>query len=183
MSTQKRRSSLSTGEKLMFLAGAMFSLILITTAMMGGLFARYLSTGDSQDAARVARFHPSVTLDKVENKDGTFALTVKNESEVAVRYGIVVTLERDLAGISADLYPAGSVEAIKPDPEAPDEPLTMTFGDLGTLPAGTQSQTYDLVFKVDWAKIDFTQQDTNDDPKTEPVRLDFSVDVTVVQID
>ena len=37
----KRRSSLTLGERMMFLAGILFCLVLITTALMSGLFARY----------------------------------------------------------------------------------------------------------------------------------------------
>ena len=58
MANYKRagRSSLSPGEKLLFLAGVLFSLILITTAMMGGLFARYTTRSQGSDSARVAAF-------------------------------------------------------------------------------------------------------------------------------
>lgn len=53
---EKRRSSLTLGEKLLFFAGILFCLILISTAMMGGLFARYVSTSTGSDSARVAQF-------------------------------------------------------------------------------------------------------------------------------
>lgn len=44
------------GEKLIFAAGILFCLIAITTALLGGLFARYVSTGAGSDSARVAKF-------------------------------------------------------------------------------------------------------------------------------
>ena len=54
--TTNRRSPMTPGERLMFLAGILFCLVLITTSMMGGLFARYTTTGTSSDSARVAKF-------------------------------------------------------------------------------------------------------------------------------
>ena len=47
---------MTIGEKLLFLAGVLFCLILITTALMGGLFARYVTTDTGSDSARVAKF-------------------------------------------------------------------------------------------------------------------------------
>lgn len=52
----KGKSSLTLGERLIFLAGIFFCLILITTALMGGLFARYTTTRIGGDNARVAQF-------------------------------------------------------------------------------------------------------------------------------
>lgn len=52
----RRRPPMTPGEKLLFLAGVLFCLVLITTAMMGGLFARYVTTGTGSDSARVVKF-------------------------------------------------------------------------------------------------------------------------------
>ena len=52
----KRRSSFTPGEILMFLAGLLFCLVLITTALLGGLFARYVISSTDGDQARVAKF-------------------------------------------------------------------------------------------------------------------------------
>ena len=53
-SKKNRRSSMTFGEKMIFFAGILFCLVLITTAMMGGLFARYTTIGSGSDSARVA---------------------------------------------------------------------------------------------------------------------------------
>lgn len=53
---RKRRSSFTFGEKLLFLAGILFCLVLITTALLGGLFARYTTRASGSDSARVAKF-------------------------------------------------------------------------------------------------------------------------------
>ena len=55
-SKKNRRSSMTFGEKMIFFAGILFCLVLISTAMMGGLFARYVSTGTGSDDARVAKW-------------------------------------------------------------------------------------------------------------------------------
>lgn len=69
-SYRKRRSSLTMGERLLFLAGILFCLILITTAMLGGLFARYTTSGSGSDSARVAKFG-NLTLTESGDFDGT----------------------------------------------------------------------------------------------------------------
>ena len=53
---KNRKSSMTFGEKMIFFAGILFCLVLITTAMMGGLFARYTTTGSGSDSARVAKW-------------------------------------------------------------------------------------------------------------------------------
>ena len=54
--SHKRKSSMGFGERMMWTAGVLFCLVLITTAMMGGLFARYTATETVSDSARVAKF-------------------------------------------------------------------------------------------------------------------------------
>ena len=54
--SHKRKSSMGFGEGMMWLAGVLFCLVLITTAMMGGLFARYTTSDSGSDSARVVAF-------------------------------------------------------------------------------------------------------------------------------
>ena len=54
--SHKRKSSMGFGEGMMWLAGVLFCLVLITTAMMGGLFARYITSDTGSDSARVVTF-------------------------------------------------------------------------------------------------------------------------------
>lgn len=54
--SHKRKSSMGFGERMMWTAGVLFCLVLITTSMMGGLFARYTATEIGSDSARVAKF-------------------------------------------------------------------------------------------------------------------------------
>ena len=54
--SRKRKSSMGFGEGMMWMAGVLFCLVLITTAMMGGLFARYITSATGSDSARVVVF-------------------------------------------------------------------------------------------------------------------------------
>ena len=54
--SRKRKSSMGFGEGMMWIAGVLFCLVLITTAMMGGLFARYTTSDTGSDSARVVAF-------------------------------------------------------------------------------------------------------------------------------
>ena len=189
MSSKKRRFSLSIGERLLFLAGGMFCLILITTAMMGGLLARYISTGESEDAARVAAFNVRVNgMDDVQvkygvNEDtGSYTLTVVNDSEVAVAYSIKVEIEKINFGIKVKL---GHKDLENTDDLTDETKTLLDFGTVGTLPpkpsdpAQKSSVTHDLIFAVtDWAQ--YTQM-VNAASRSE--ELEFTVYVDVVQID
>lgn len=55
-SKSKRRSSFTLGEKLTFLAGILFCLVLISTALLGSLFGRYVTSAAGSDSARVVQF-------------------------------------------------------------------------------------------------------------------------------
>lgn len=85
---EKRRSSLTFGEKMLFIAGILLCLVLITTAMMGGLFARYVASDTGQDSARVAKFG-NLTLTETGdfvNQKGMIIPGVDLKKEVKVSF-------------------------------------------------------------------------------------------------
>lgn len=192
--SNNRRSSFTFSEKLLFFAGILFCLVLITTAMMGGLFARYTTSATGEDDSRVAAFAPgaqlsdavTVVCEKTDgefNTDGAYTVTVTSDSEVAVRYGLTISAgDAFPAGISAALYAKPRTE--DDDPRTPDpdsDPTRLVFSNLGTFPAGQgNSAEFDLIFTVDWSKIDFTKDETGEEIS---LILDFLVGVTVTQID
>lgn len=55
-SRKRKSSTMGFGEGMMWVAGVLFCLVLITTAMMGGLFARYVISDAESDSARVVVF-------------------------------------------------------------------------------------------------------------------------------
>lgn len=99
---EKRRSSLTFGEKMLFIAGILLCLVLITTAMMGGLFARYTAADVGGDRARVAAFNvngeitDAITIVSDTNSKGEHTLTVNNDSEVAVRCSLSICFSEQI---------------------------------------------------------------------------------------
>lgn len=187
VSINKRRSSLNFGEKVMFLAGILFCLVLITTAMLGGLFARYASTEDGADLARVAKFDVAAALDKEELSvfctksidQGSFIITVSSKSEVAVSYDLVVQLDEILPeGITAQLQ-AGEQLLTQ---TASEDGLTLTFSQEGTMPANPDTpRSYTLSFLVDWET--FTKKNRDAVKESETAEIGFTVIAEIVQID
>ena len=95
-----KKNKFSSGQIMIFVAGALFCLMLISVSLMSGLYARYISNGEGDDTARVAKFDVATT---VPNVDAQFinntasgnvkTLSVTNNSEVAVRCDLVLTFE------------------------------------------------------------------------------------------
>jgi len=91
------------------LAVALFCMVLVSLHLMGGLYARYITTATGSDSARVAKFNVTEDL-TVTQSDGTtvtdfvvddvlkpgdsvsYRFTVQNDSEVAVKF--IVSGER-----------------------------------------------------------------------------------------
>lgn len=51
-----KKNKFSSGQIMIFVAGALFCLMLISVSLMSGLYARYISTGSGSDTARVIKF-------------------------------------------------------------------------------------------------------------------------------
>lgn len=91
------------------LALGLFCAVLLSISLMGGLYARYVTTASGSDSARVAKFNVTEEL-TVTRSDGTkvtdfvvddvlkpgesvsYRFTVQNDSEVAVKF--IVSGER-----------------------------------------------------------------------------------------
>lgn len=94
---KSEKSALSAGCILMRIAAVLFCLVVVSTYLMAGLFARYTTNGSSGDSARVAGFHVAltgvtdgVTYDVTTLEPGKVTVTLDNQSEVAVSYKIRV---------------------------------------------------------------------------------------------
>lgn len=178
MKKYNRRSSMTPGERLMFLAGTLFCLVLITTSMMGGLFARYTTTGSGSDSARVAKWDVDVNgISDVNieygksDSEGAYTFTVDNKSEVAVEYNVKVEILPAAPDFTIQVALEGQTLDTK-------NGQVLNFGVAGSVPIG-EKKTCELVFSVkDWAE--FTQQVNGSSRKAE---LDFKVSIDVVQVD
>lgn len=76
-------------------------LTMISIHMTSGLYARYTANSTATDSARVAKFDVDAKVEQVKDGEGKpiegrFALTVTNESEVAVKYKVIVTFDEAL---------------------------------------------------------------------------------------
>ena len=117
--SRKGKSSMGFGEGMMWIAGVLFCLVLITTAMMGGLFARYITMGTASDSARVVAFG-ELTL----NEDGDFVGSEgKKTAKIipGVDLNKKVTLSFDASEVATIVF----VEVSAPGWDSPDNRIFM----------------------------------------------------------
>lgn len=171
------------GNIMMRLTALLSVLVVLSFCVTSGMLARYATQRDTDGDARVAAFRvlaasspDSVTVDctTAGPNEGSFDLTVTNQSEVAVRYDIIVTLTQDLpAGVSA------KIDGNAPTTVSVDQ-RTLTFKRVGDLAVGPASAVHTLLFSVD-DFLAFTA------PAVSEVytsgELAFDVTVNFVQID
>lgn len=175
----KNKGRFSSGQIMIFIAGALFCLILLSTALMGGLYAKYLSRGNGSDDARVAKFDVTTTISDVNatlanytTDTNTYTLEIKNKSEVAVRCDLVLTFNTDVSD-----YLKLTVDG--KDPVFSDDGKTATFENIASLAANTGEYTSFLVFSVaSWDAVTSTATDEN-----MSVTYSFNGTVKCVQID
>ncbi len=89
------------------IASVMLCLVLFSLYMTSGMLAKYTTGGNGKIDSRVAKFNVTAT-DAGENEyvfdqakqqpDGSYLVTVKNDSEVAVRYTIILKFDRAIPG-------------------------------------------------------------------------------------
>lgn len=175
----KASAPVAVGTLMMRIAAVLLCLVLFSLHLMSGLYAKYTSSGNGDDTARVAKFEVNVTgipsavsIDSKTTNNGTYEITVTNESEVAVEYDIIVTLGNQASGVSTVLKTGEIIHT-----GSTSERVT-TYTGVANLAAGTNSATHNLTFVVDWAE--FTKN-INDDSHN--VDLTFTVTIHVDQVD
>lgn len=153
----------SAGARLMRVAFVLLCMVSVSVYLMGGLLAKYHSSGSGEDEARVAKFEVNVTgtvpeggivCKPVDNGDGTYTIMIENQSEVAVRYELAATITEKPDYIKAEFDTAS--------------------GDLAPGATGTSN----LTFTVNWDE--FTKEKTGSSASEE---LTFTVTADVTQID
>ena len=166
------------GNIMMRVAAVLFCLVLISTHFMSGLYARYISRGEGEDDARVAKFEVSsewagtVNIDVTKTTEGNFTFKVNNLSEVAISYDLVLTFENDFPTyLSAEIgTKTGTVDV---------DGKTVTFEKLESLPSATEGATNTLLFTV--TNVDgFTKNAVGN---THSEVLNFTAIIDCVQID
>jgi len=186
----RRKSSrrIGIGGILIRVALILICLILLCVHLMSGLFAKYLTSGEGDDSARVAKFQVNVTGEAKDHvlaysksgTDGTQTISVENLSEVAVKYDVTVVFNQ--------LPPEGLTVKIG-DKAGVVSGNRVTFSNVGMLPVYTGSpnaNTHTLTFLMDWsgwntdAWANFVGTQTGASAQQ---TLAFSVTVNVVQVD
>lgn len=146
---------------------AYLAYLLVCTFLLGGVsFSRYITFANGSDRARVAAgvvtvsYNSDNTNMKMERPadDGTlkrdFSFNVsKSDSEVAIRYDVVVTLDQPLG--------TGVTMTLDGNPGTEGADHTYTFSDTGTFMPGEQSaRTHTLSFTGDFKNIPSGTDDT-----------------------
>jgi len=182
----KKNRRIPLGTLLIRTAAVLFCLVMVTTYLTAGLYARYTASSESADTARVAKFDvkalgkilsPALTgeeeplewiVDSTGN--GEYRITVTSASEVAVRYDVTVVLEEELPGYLT----------LKLDEEALTKVDERNHKKVaaGTLAPGGASVEHTLTFEMNWKE--FTKGASG---MSHTEKLDFTVKVYAVQVD
>ncbi len=154
------------------IAAVLLCLTLFSTYLVTGLFARYATSAQGSDHARVAKFSikrggaltESIEADLVPGEDKGVTLIIENNSEVAVEYTVTVTNVSNNLPLNFRLVKTG---------DAPDVAQNGTTFTAQQIP-GSHSDQYTLF--IDWQ--------AGDDDLTLMGMVDYiTVTVTAAQID
>ena len=175
------RTPVSSGSLMLKAAAVLLCLVMFSTHLMGGLYARYTATGTGKDSARVAAFNVDVSgaPDDVKvttaDNNGVYTLTIENDSEVAVAYSMKVTAPTDL-GFAVDVKLGDETKRLSAGAPSAD------FGQVGQLAVGPdKTASHALSFSAaDWDAI--TKAATGGLSYTTSAQQ-FTVTVDIVQID
>ncbi len=167
----------STGPLLLRIALILLCMVAFSTSMLAGLYARYTAKGRGDDTARVAKFDVNVegfsedvTVDASQGKtSGTYTFTVKNDSEVAITYDLVITFEKAL--------PAGVSVSLQGETGIPDG-NTVTFSKIASIAPSTLGEEHTLIFTLN---LDAFTENASGPSVTETVN--FTATIRCTQID
>ena len=155
----------------MCMALILLFLTILSIHVTSNLYARYTVSSESNDSARVAKFDVTAEVQPKENEASKFTVSVKNKSEVAVRYNIVVEFTAPM-----------SIAMDGGEPKIPAEnENSVIFSDADwVLAPGTESKPHILEFAmVDWTFVTENARDM----ATYTKDIYFSVRVTAEQVD
>lgn len=159
-------------------AAVLFCLTLLSVYLVTGLFARYSTTAQSSDQARVAAFSiqgggalsKTIKAEVAPNGSGTVTLAIHNKSEVAVEYTIVVDNETNNLPLKFALTKTDATSTT-PNPVANENSTTFTAQQI----PGDHTDKYTLT--INWPK------ETTDDLALMGMVDHVTVTVTATQID
>lgn len=148
-------------------------LTMLSIHMTSGLYARYTAKSLGSDNARVAKFDVTAEVQPDENKEGKFTVLVTNESEVAVKYNIVVEFTAPMSV---------SINDGEPQIPAENESLVSFTDTSWILEPGSESPSHILQFAMtDWTYI--TKNTDGDDKSTVSGEIEFAVRIIAEQVE
>ena len=174
----KNKGRFSSGQIMIFIAGALFCLMLLSVSLMSGLYAKFISNGQGSDDARVATFNVTTTIDNVTasftntTKSGNEkTLSVTNASEVAVRCDLVLTFETPVPDYISITVGGTTISGNNTN-------NVITFENVFSLEPNSSTENTTIIFNMDLDKF-------TDSATTESVTANLSFDgvVNCVQID
>lgn len=164
----------------MLAACILLCLTLFSIHLTSGLYARYVTKSDGNDSARVASFNvdaswgeENVTIVANLQDNGSYTFTIKNDSEVDVKYDLVLTF--------SEAFP-DYLKASVGDKEGTVDGNVVSFENVGTLDSNGDIAKHELIFTV--TNIDTLVNSTKgEDSGALTVNLQFNAVVCLEQID
>lgn len=153
------------------LAAVLLVLVMLSTSMVAGRYARYTATATASDSARVAKYEitfssdPNESIALSEGAPASYRFSVTSGSEVTVEYDLVIILPKALPdGITislsngttnVDLTAEGNqyvaVKAGTFAPQGGTHTYTLTFTATKAIAADTLSK---IAIRVDARQVD-----------------------------
>lgn len=175
-------------------AAILLMLVLVSTSLVTGRYARYTTTAESSDSARVAKFEVvgsgagEVDVNCTATGSNQYIVTVENKSEVAVSYEIAVAFTEEVADdLDLKLYPGTDTTRDALTSEWSADNTMISFKTNGKLDPNAESVSHALAFAVkDWSFVtaaNGTDADTDTDTGVSSKTLPFAIHITATQID
>ena len=139
----------------LYLAGILLCLVMISANYTSGLYAKYTTSVSASDSARVAKYDVSIDVENTTvslssfdktTLSGKTSFTVKSNSEVSVKYSVVITFPNELPNYLEWRVDVGG--AVVSDEKITQNGAVYTFTDIGTFAPGTYEDVVTLTFEV-----------------------------------
>ena len=164
----------------MCVALVLLLLTLVTTHLTSGLYARYTAAATHTASARVAKFQvdttpglTDVTVDVAQDSTGAYTFTVTNNSEVAVRYSVIVKMKQPISATMLQIaLDSGSYSYL-------DQNNSVTFPVSRVLAPLGDRQTHTLHFQITPKELFGTVQGEAEIN----LELEFTVTIRAEQVD
>ena len=155
--------------------------VLVSAHYATGLLAKYTVDSAGADTARSAGL--SVEVKDLQGSDGNYTFNVKNLSEVALEYDVIVTFSNPDTGL--DVKKVFGNNSVKLDgidfTRKSTDGRTFTFTSFGQLAANTTATDLNLTFNITGPIV---QEDSAvTDPVLTYADFPFTVSVRATQID